>query len=112
AISCPAALSHYETSALAWERAAFIRARASGGDIAAGKEFLSAISPFVWRRSLDFTAIEEIRRLTMRIRDAYKGPQVPRPGFDLNRGRGGIREIEFFAQTHQLIYGGRNPQLR
>lgn len=112
AISCPAALSHYETSALAWERAAFIRARASGGDIAAGKEFLSAISPFVWRRSLDFTAIEEIRRLTMRIRDAYKGPQVPRPGFDLKRGRGGIREIEFFAQTHQLIYGGRNPQLR
>lgn len=112
AISFPAALTHYESSALAWERAAFIRARAAGGDIAAGEEFLAAIRPFVWRRSLDFTAIEEIRRLTKRIRDAYHGPLTPSPGFDLKRGRGGIREIEFFAQTHQLIYGGRMPELR
>ncbi|MGC1269367.1 MAG: glutamine-synthetase adenylyltransferase [Croceibacterium sp.] len=112
AISANAALSHYESSALAWERAAYIRARASSGDIAAGEGFLAAIRPFVWRRSLDFTAIEEIRRLTMRIREAYRGPLVPGPGFDLKRGRGGIREIEFFAQTHQLIYGGRLPSLR
>lgn len=112
AISVNAALSHYESSALAWERAAFIRARASGGDIGAGAEFLAAIRPFVWRRSLDFTAIEEIRRLTLRIREAYRGPIQPGPGFDLKRGRGGIREVEFFAQTHQLIYGGRRPSLR
>lgn len=112
AISFDAALSHYESSALAWERAAYIRARSAGGDLAAGDAFLSAIRPFVWRRSLDFTAIEEIRRLTGRIRDAHAGPLEPGPGFDLKRGRGGIREVEFFAQTHQLIYGGRLPSLR
>lgn len=112
AISRNAALTHYESSALAWERAAFIRARACAGDIPAGASFLADISPFVWRRSLDFGAIEEIGRLTSRIRDAYKGPQRPGPGFDLKKGRGGIREIEFFAQTHQLIHGGRNPALR
>src|SRR5690606_4697699 len=70
------------------------------------------LRPFVWRRSLDFTAIEEIRRLTSRIRRAYRGRRDPGPGFDIKRGRGGIREVEFFAQTHQLIYGGRLPALR
>ena len=112
AISLGTAISHYESSALAWERAAYIRARAAAGDIAAGEAFLDQVRPFVWRRSLDFTAIEEIRRLTARIRKAYTGPLAPGPGFDLKRGRGGIREVEFFAQTHQLIYGGRRPSLR
>ncbi len=112
AISFDGALTHYESSALAWERAAYIRARSAGGDIAAGDAFLEQIRPFVWRRSLDFTALEEIRRLTHLIRDAYAGPREPGPGFDIKRGRGGIREVEFFAQTHQLIYGGRLPNLR
>ena len=112
ALSFNAAISHYESSALAWERAAFIRARAAAGAIAAGEAFLRSIQPFVWRRSLDFGAIEEIGRLTMRIRAAYAGGQAVGPGYDLKRGRGGIREVEFFAQTHQLIYGGRRPELR
>ncbi len=112
ALSVNAALSHYETSALAWERAAFIRARACAGDVAAGVSFLDAIRPFVWRRSLDFGAIEEIGRLTARIRETYTGPLAPQPGFNLKQGRGGIREVEFFAQTHQLIHGGRDPSLR
>ncbi len=112
AISFDAAISHYESSALAWERAAFIRARAAAGDLAAGRRFLETIRPFVWRRSLDFGAIAEIGRLTTRIRDHYSGGQAVGPGYDLKRGRGGIREIEFFAQTHQLIHGGRNPALR
>ena len=112
AIPVDAALSHYESSALAWERAAFIRARACAGDVAAGESFLAAIRPFVWRRSLDFGAIAEIGRLTMRIRASQRGAAVPGPGFDLKRGRGGIREVEFFAQTHQLIHGGRNLALR
>ncbi|MGN6497444.1 MAG: bifunctional [glutamine synthetase] adenylyltransferase/[glutamine synthetase]-adenylyl-L-tyrosine phosphorylase [Tsuneonella sp.] len=112
AISVDAALTHYESSALAWERAAFIRARACAGDVAAGEAFLAAIRPFVWRRSLDFGAIEEIRRLTERIRASRRGPAEPGPGFNLKHGRGGIREIEFFAQTHQLIHGGRDPSLR
>lgn len=112
AISLNAALTHYESSALAWERAAFIRARACAGDRHAGEAFLEAIRPFVWRRSLDFGAIEEVRRLSLRIRAQYAGPREPGPGFNLKQGRGGIREIEFFAQTHQLIHGGRNPSLR
>lgn len=112
AIPFEAAITHYESSALAWERAAFIRARAAAGDVAAGDAFLRAIRPFVWRRSLDFGAIDEIGRLTTRIRDAYAGGQAVGPGYDLKRGRGGIREVEFFAQTHQLIHGGRRPELR
>ncbi|MGX7896330.1 [protein-PII] uridylyltransferase family protein [Tsuneonella sp. HG222] len=112
AIPFAGALSHYESSALAWERAAFIRARACAGDVAAGEQFLQQIAPFVWRRSLDFTAIEEIRRLTARIRETHCGPAEPGPGYNVKQGRGGIREIEFFAQTHQLIHGGRRPALR
>lgn len=112
AIPIEAALTHYESSALAWERAAFIRARACAGDIAAGEAFLAAIRPFVWRKSLDFGAIAEIGRLTARIRASHSGPVRPGPGFDLKKGRGGIREVEFYAQTHQLIHGGRNPALR
>ncbi len=112
AIPIEAALTHYESSALAWERAAFIKARAAAGDIAAGEAFLAAIRPFVWRRSLDFGAIGEIRRLSARIRASHAGPRNPGPGFNVKLGRGGIREIEFFAQTHQLIHGGRIPSLR
>lgn len=112
AISVDAALTHYESSALTWERAAFIRARACAGDIAAGEAFLTAIRPFVWRRSLDFGAIAEIGRLTAQIRASTRGSKVVGPGFDLKKGRGGIREVEFYAQTHQLIHGGRHPGLR
>ncbi|MXO75531.1 bifunctional [glutamine synthetase] adenylyltransferase/[glutamine synthetase]-adenylyl-L-tyrosine phosphorylase [Altererythrobacter aerius] len=112
AIPVEGALTHYESSALAWERAAFIRARACAGDVPAGERFLAAIRPFVWRRSLDFGAIGEIRRLTARIRASHSGPRTPGPGFNVKLGRGGIREVEFFAQTHQLIHGGRDPALR
>ncbi len=112
ALPVEAAISYYESSALAWERAAFIRARACSGDIAMGQGFLDAIKPFVWRRGLDFGAINEIRGMSRRIRDHYAGGQVFGPGFDLKRGRGGIRECEFFAQIHQLIHGGRDPALR
>lgn len=112
AVPLNAALTHYESSALTWERAAYIRARACAGDIAAGEQFLGAIRPFIWRRSLDFGAIQEIERLTARIRANYDGPREPGPGFNLKQGRGGIREVEFFAQTHQLIHGGRIPLLR
>ena len=112
AIGIEAALTHYESSALAWERAAFIRARACAGDRQAGEAFLTAIRAFVWRKSLDFGAIAEIGRLTRRIRANHTGPTRPGSGFNLKQGRGGIREVEFYAQTHQLIHGGRHPSIR
>ncbi len=112
AVPVGSALTHYQGAALAWERAAFTRARAAAGDIAAGEAFLAQIRPFVWRGQLDFGAIEEIRALTHRIRHSHEGPAAPGPGFDVKRGRGGIREIEFYAQTHQLIHGGRDASLR
>ncbi len=112
ALPVEAAISYYESSALPWERAAFIRARTVAGDKALGSYFLEAIHPFVWRRSIDFGAIGELQSITRRIRDHYAQGQSFGPGFDLKRGRGGIREIEFFAQMHQLIHGGREPRLR
>ena len=107
-----AAISYYESAALPWERAAFIRARAAAGDVPLGRHFLDAIRPFVWRRAVDFGAVGEIREITRRIRDHHAQGQAFGPGYDLKRGRGGIREIEFFAQIHQLIHGGRDPALR
>jgi len=112
ALSVDAAISHYESSALPWERAAFIRARAAAGDIALGESFLEAIQPFIWRRSLDFGVIEEVRAISARIRDHFAQGSSIGPGFDLKRGRGGIREVEFFVQIQQMIHGGRNPSLR
>lgn len=111
ALPVDAAIAHYESSALAWERAAYIRSRAAAGDKALGQRFLDTIQPFVWRRSLDFGAIDDLRALTRAIRD-HHGHRAFGPGYDLKRGRGGIREVEFFAQIHQLIHGGRNPGLR
>ena len=112
AIPVEGAIAYYESQALTWERAAFIRARAAAGDLALGQRFLDAIRPFVRRRALDFGAVGEIRDLTRRIRDHHAQGQAMGPGYDLKRGRGGIREIEFFAQIHQLIHGGRDPALR
>lgn len=112
ALPIDAAVSYYESAALPWERAAFIRARAVAGDLALGNRFLEAIRPFVWRRALDYGAIGEIREITRRIREHYAQGQAFGPGYDLKRGRGGIREVEFFAQVHQLVHGGRDPALR
>jgi glutamate-ammonia-ligase adenylyltransferase len=112
ALPVDAAISHYESSALPWERAAFIRARACAGDIALGERFLEAIQPFVWRRSLDFGVIEEVRQISARIRDHFAQNSQIGPGYDLKRGRGGIREVEFFVQIQQMIHGGRDPSVR
>jgi glutamate-ammonia-ligase adenylyltransferase len=112
ALPVDAAISHYESSALPWERAAFIRARAAAGDIALGQRFLDSIQPFVWRRSLDFGVIEEVRQISARIRDHFAQGSEIGPGFDLKRGRGGIREVEFFVQIQQMIHGGRDSSVR
>ncbi len=112
AIPVEAAIGYYESSALAWEQAAFIRARTAAGDRALGDYFLKSIASFIWRRSLDFGQIAHIRAMSGQIRDHYHAGQTFGPGYDLKRGRGGIRECEFFAQAHQLIHGGRDPALR
>ena len=107
-----AAISHYESSALPWERAAFIRARAAAGDRKLGQRFLDAIHPFIWRRSLDFGVIEDVRQISARIRDHFAQNAHIGPGYDLKRGRGGIREVEFFVQIQQMIHGGRDVSVR
>ncbi|PZU11193.1 MAG: glutamine-synthetase adenylyltransferase [Sphingobium sp.] len=112
ALPVDAAIGYYESTALGWEQAAFIRARPAAGDKGLGEDFLRQIRPFVWRRSLDFGAIDAIVDISRRIRDHYAQGQAFGPGYDLKRGRGGIREVEFFAQVHQLIHGGRDPSLR
>jgi glutamate-ammonia-ligase adenylyltransferase len=107
-----AAEHYYQSQALAWERSAFIRARAAAGDRAMGERFLKAIEPFIWRRSLDYSALAEIGEVSHRIRDHFGTVEKLGPGFDLKRGRGGIRECEFHAQVLQMIFGGRDPSLR
>ncbi|MEL7464699.1 MAG: bifunctional [glutamine synthetase] adenylyltransferase/[glutamine synthetase]-adenylyl-L-tyrosine phosphorylase [Pseudomonadota bacterium] len=108
-----AAERYYEGHGRTWERAAFVKARPCAGDIAAGDAFLDWLKPFIWRRHLDFAALEDINDIRAKIRDA-KGlaGRNDLPGYDLKLGPGGIREIEFFAQTQQLALGGRNPELR
>lgn len=112
ALPVDAAISYYESSALAWEQAAFIRSRYAAGDQDLGRYFLESINPFIWRRSMDYGAIQNIGDVSVQIRDHYAAGQKFGLGFDLKRGRGGIREAEFFAQMHQLIFGGREPELR
>lgn len=108
-----AAERYYESLGRTWERAAYIKARPCAGDIAAGQRFLDTLRPFVWRRHLDFAAIQDAHDMRLRIRENKgTGGALTVPGHDMKLGRGGIREIEFFTQTRQLIAGGRDPDLR
>jgi [glutamine synthetase] adenylyltransferase / [glutamine synthetase]-adenylyl-L-tyrosine phosphorylase len=112
-LAMAAAESYYESLGRTWERAAYIKARAAAGDLQAGQRFLDTLTPFVWRRHLDFAAIQDAHDMRLAIRE-HKGTggAVVVVGHDMKLGRGGIREIEFFAQTLQLIAGGRDPDLR
>ncbi|MEL6583124.1 MAG: glutamine-synthetase adenylyltransferase [Pseudomonadota bacterium] len=113
AVPMAAARRYYRDHGRTWERAAYIKARACAGDIAAGAAFLLELQPWVFRRHLDFPAIEDAYEMLRAIR-THKGLSGPItvPGHDIKLGRGGIREIEFFAQTRQLISAGRDPRLR
>lgn len=112
AISTAAALDYYEAMGQNWERAAMIKARPCAGDIQTGTQFLLALRPFIWRRYLDFAAIEDIQSIKRQIHAHMGHGEIAVSGHDIKLGRGGIREIEFFAQTQQLILGGRHPHLR
>lgn len=112
AVSVRAAEAYYEAHGQNWERAAFIKARASAGDIAVGEAFLKSLRPFIWRKYLDFAAIEDIHSIKRQIHAAKGGETIEFHGHDIKTGRGGIREIEFLAQTQQLILGGKDEALR
>ncbi len=112
AVSVPAALEYYETVGQNWERAAFIKARAAAGDLEAAAEFLEEMQAFVWRRNLDFAAIADIHSIKRQIHVHKVDDRLTAPGANLKLGHGGIREIEFYVQTQQLILGGRDRALR
>lgn len=112
ALSVLGAETYYQSAAQPWERSAFVRARPVAGDIALGETFLHDIRPFIWRRSLDYTVVRDIRDMSLHIREHFDQTEIELYGYDVKRGRGGIREVEFFVQLHQLIHGGRDERLR
>jgi [glutamine synthetase] adenylyltransferase / [glutamine synthetase]-adenylyl-L-tyrosine phosphorylase len=112
AMTVLAAETYYEGMGQNWERAAMIKARAVGGDPKSGAEFLKHLRPFVWRKHLDFAAIQDIHSIKRQIHAVKGHREIAVGGHNIKLGRGGIREIEFFAQTQQLIWGGRQPELR
>ncbi|MEL6281777.1 MAG: bifunctional [glutamine synthetase] adenylyltransferase/[glutamine synthetase]-adenylyl-L-tyrosine phosphorylase [Pseudomonadota bacterium] len=111
-LSMPAAEQYYESYGRTWERAAHIKARPVAGDIEAGEAYLKRLTPFVWRRHLDYAAIEDAADMLARIRQHEGGADIAVEGQDVKLGAGGIREIEFLAQTRQLTMGGRRAEFR
>ncbi|HVV91974.1 MAG TPA: bifunctional [glutamine synthetase] adenylyltransferase/[glutamine synthetase]-adenylyl-L-tyrosine phosphorylase [Hyphomicrobiales bacterium] len=112
AISREAALSYYESVGQNWERAAMLKARPAAGDLALGEALLADLAPFVWRKYLDFGAIADVHAMKRQIHVHRGHGAIAVEGHNVKLGRGGIREIEFFVQTQQLVAGGRNPALR
>ena len=112
AVSIPAAEIYYESFGQNWERAAFIKARQIAGDKRTGDKLLAILSPFIWRKNLDFAAIEDVHAMKRQIHAVRGHGQIAVAGHNIKLGRGGIREIEFFVQTQQLIAGGRDKSLR
>ncbi len=112
AVSTAMADAYYESVGQNWERMAYIKARPSAGDLSLGQAFIDGLAPFVWRRHLDYWAIADIHAIKRMINAKVGDPSLGDVASDLKLGPGGIREIEFFAQTQQLILGGRDPDLR
>ncbi|MFN3672655.1 MAG: bifunctional [glutamine synthetase] adenylyltransferase/[glutamine synthetase]-adenylyl-L-tyrosine phosphorylase, partial [Bosea sp. (in: a-proteobacteria)] len=112
AVSLPSAYSYYETVGQNWERAAMIKARPIAGDIALGQAFLKDLAPFIWRKYFDFATIADIHAMKRQIQTVKGHETIAVAGHNVKLGRGGIREIEFFVQTQQLVFGGRRPALR
>jgi glutamate-ammonia-ligase adenylyltransferase len=112
AMSTDAALHYYEREGRTWERAAMIKARPCAGDLRAGDAMIAEIAPFVWRKHLDFAALADVHDMKRQMQVFRGQSEIAVEGHNVKVGRGGIREIEFFAQTQQLIAGGRHPELR
>ncbi|MEI5664487.1 bifunctional [glutamine synthetase] adenylyltransferase/[glutamine synthetase]-adenylyl-L-tyrosine phosphorylase [Bosea sp. CCNWLW174] len=112
AVALPTAYAYYETVGQNWERAAMIKARPVAGDIELGRRFIADLAPFIWRKYFDFAAIADIHAMKRQIQSVKGFETLSLPGHNVKLGRGGIREIEFFVQTQQLVFGGRRPALR
>src|SRR6478672_8394609 len=112
AMSIDSALHYYEREGRTWERAAMIKARPCAGDARAGEALISELAPFVWRKHLDFAALADVHDMKRQMQTFRGQSEIAVEGHNVKVGRGGIREIEFFAQTQQLIAGGRHPELR
>jgi glutamate-ammonia-ligase adenylyltransferase len=112
ALSTISAYAYYEMLGQNWERAAMIKARPAAGDLDLGRGFLAELAPFIWRKYFDYAAIADIHAMKRQIHAVRGHERVVVPGHDVKLGRGGIREVEFFVQTQQLIFGGRRPSLR
>lgn len=110
--STKAALRYYDTRGQTWERAAMIKARPIAGDRAAAGAYLRRLSRFVWRERLDFATIQDLHEIKNRIDAQHRGGDIGTPGQNIKLGRGGIREIEFFTQAHQLVWAGEKSPLR
>lgn len=110
AVSTSAAMNYYETVGQNWERAAMIKARPLAGDLQAAEMFLRELKPFIWRKTLDFATIADIHSIKRQMNVGQKN--ITLPNHNIKTGIGGIREIEFYAATLQLVWGGRLPELR
>ncbi|MEA3545430.1 MAG: bifunctional [glutamate--ammonia ligase]-adenylyl-L-tyrosine phosphorylase/[glutamate--ammonia-ligase] adenylyltransferase [Thermodesulfobacteriota bacterium] len=110
AISINGAEAYYESWGQSWERAALIKARPVAGDTFLGEELLQRLKPFIYRRYLDFGMIEDIKLMKQKINTSLSRKQEGERNLKL--GRGGIREIEFFIQTQQLVNAGTRPKLQ
>ena len=97
---------YYESWGQLWEKAALLRARPVAGDDELGRDFLATVTPFIYRKYLDHETIDEIKRMKSQVEQLKSGTFSR----DIKRGYGGIREIEFFIQIFQLMYGGKEPQ--
>lgn len=130
-MSSSAALDFYFFRSLPWHRLAMIKARVVAGDMSCGANFLSELSPYIWRQNLDYTAVDDVRNLKQKINQEHPQLKLARAaeaqasqkgsgqkeaakkeGFNLKLGKGGIREIEFIVNAMQLLWGGKKPQLR
>ncbi|MBW2091721.1 MAG: bifunctional [glutamate--ammonia ligase]-adenylyl-L-tyrosine phosphorylase/[glutamate--ammonia-ligase] adenylyltransferase [Deltaproteobacteria bacterium] len=117
--SVEAASRHYLALGQPWERMALLKARPVAGDLTAGQEFLDSLIPFIFRRYLDYTALEELKALKARFTEEKRiktrrlnSHRSFRTALDIKLSAGGIREIEFFVQALILTFGGRLPHLR
>ncbi len=112
AVPVDRAVSYYQTVGQNWERAALIKARPIAGHVGLGEAFLDELAPFIWRRYFDYASIADIHAMKRQIHVHKGGETIAIEGHDVKLGRGGIREVEFFVQTQQLVFGGRKPVLR